>query len=158
MVWFPICGEPYLRFGKTSRPTSYMTNDKAPKMSDLNNTSESQLNVFGELLIPCGTSPMTGFYRDGCCNTGPMDTGTHTVCAVMTEDFLAYTKSMGNDLSTPIPAYSFPGLKPGDRWCLCVNRWKEAYEAGYAPRVILEATNIKTLETVTIEELSIHQL
>lgn len=120
-------------------------------------TEESQQNVFGNPLIPCSTDPMTGFYRDGCCNTGPMDSGTHTVCAVMTEDFLAYTKSMGNDLSSPRPEYNFPGLKSGDRWCLCVNRWKEALDVGFAPRVILEATNIKTLETVSLESLKEHQ-
>ena len=106
----------------------------------------------------CGTHPMTGFFRDGCCNTGPMDTGTHTVCAIMTEEFLAYTKGRGNDLSTPIPHYQFPGLKPGDRWCLCVNRWKEALQAGVAPKVVLEATHEKALEFVQMEELLRHAL
>ena len=115
-------------------------------------------NVFGEALEVCGTHPMTGFFRDGCCNTGPMDTGTHTICAIMTEEFLAYTKGRGNDLSTPIPHYQFPGLKPGDRWCLCVNRWKEALQAGVAPKVVLEATHEKALEFVQMEELLRHAL
>jgi hypothetical protein len=113
-------------------------------------------NVFGESLAVCGNDPTTGFYRDGCCNTGPSDTGTHTVCAIMTEEFLVYTKNLGNDLSTPIPAYQFPGLKPGDRWCLCVNRWKEALLAGVAPQVILEATHEKALEYVQMKDLLSH--
>ena len=110
-------------------------------------------NVFGEPLIPCSTSPMTGFYRDGCCETGPEDHGTHTVCAVMTEAFLRFTKSRGNDLSTPIPQYQFPGLKPGDRWCLCAQRWMEAYNANVAPPIILEATHEKTLAYIRLEEI-----
>lgn len=118
--------------------------------------SRAALNVLGTDLKTCGKDPMTGFYRDGCCNTGPLDSGTHTVCAVMTEAFLTYTKSQGNDLSTPIPAYNFPGLKAGDRWCLCVSRWKQAYEAGCAPQVILEATHIKSLQVVTLEQLKEH--
>ncbi len=113
-------------------------------------------NVFGEKLEVCSTNPMTGFFRDGCCNTGPMDTGTHTVCAIMTEAFLTYTKSKGNDLSTPIPHYQFPGLKPGDRWCLCVNRWKEAFLDGVAPKVVLEATHEKALEFVRLDDLVSH--
>ena len=96
---------------------------------------------------------MTGFYRDGCCKTGLDDIGTHTVCAVMTEEFLNFTKSKGNDLSTPVPDYHFPGLKPGDRWCLCASRWHEAYLAGMAPRLILEATHEKTLQYVSFEVL-----
>jgi len=114
---------------------------------------EVSKNVFGEKLETCSTNPLTGFFRDGCCNTGPMDTGTHTVCAIMTEEFLAYTKGQGNDLSTPMPHYQFPGLKPGDKWCLCVNRWKEAFLAGVAPKVILEATHEKALEYVSMEDL-----
>ena len=106
--------------------------------------------------MPCSTDPMTGFFRDGCCNTGFLDFGTHTVCAIMTEDFLAYTKSKGNDLRTAMPQYNFPGLKPGDKWCLCVNRWKQALEEGYAPQVVLEATNEKSLETVKMEDLIAH--
>ena len=110
-------------------------------------------NLFGEPLIPCSTDPMTGFYREGCCETGPTDHGTHTVCAVMTEEFLAFTKARGNDLSTPIPAYQFPGLKPGDRWCLCASRWMEAYRAGVAPLIIPEATHEKTLEYIELKEI-----
>ena len=113
-------------------------------------------NVFGEPLTDCSTAPLTGFFRDGCCHTGPMDTGTHTVCAIMTEDFLAFTQSRGNDLSTPMPHYQFPGLKPGDKWCLCVSRWKEALEAGVAPPVIPEATHEKSLEYVSMDELIAH--
>ncbi|GAB5525876.1 MAG: DUF2237 domain-containing protein [Roseivirga sp.] len=111
------------------------------------------LNVFGEEMITCSTTPMTGFYRDGCCKTGDDDHGTHTVCAVMTEEFLAFTKSVGNDLSTPMPQYQFPGLKPGDRWCFCATRWVQAYEAGFAPKVVLEATHEKTLRFIKLEEL-----
>ena len=114
---------------------------------------EIALNVLGTPLVKCSTDPMTGFYRDGCCNTSPMDSGTHTVCAVMTEEFLTYTKSQGNDLSTALPAYDFPGIKPHDRWCLCVKRWKQAYEAGCAPKVILEASHAKSLEVVMLEHL-----
>jgi hypothetical protein len=110
-------------------------------------------NVLGETLLTCSISPLTGFYRDGCCKTGDEDLGTHTVCAQMTEDFLIYTKSRGNDLSTPIPAYGFPGLKVGDFWCLCAIRWKEAFEAGKAPKVKLAATHEKTLQIITLEEL-----
>lgn len=111
-------------------------------------------NVFGEELMTCGTDPVTGFYRDGCCNTGPEDMGTHTVCAEVTQDFLDFTAKQGNDLSTPIPAFGFQGLKPGDRWCLCASRWKEAYEAGCAPNVVLEATEEKTLDFVPLETLT----
>ena len=117
---------------------------------------ESQLNIFGEPRMVCSAQPLTGFYRDGCCNTGPMDTGTHTVCAVMTLEFLDFTKKQGNDLSTPLAHYQFPGLKPGDKWCLCVNRWKEAFDAGVAPKVVLEATHEKTLEVVTMQQLIDH--
>lgn len=96
---------------------------------------------------------MTGFYRDGCCHTGPDDRGRHVVCAVMTEEFLAYTKAQGNDLSTPRPEFRFPGLKPGDQWCLCALRWREAYLAGVAPLVVLEATHEKVLDYVRMEDL-----
>ncbi|MEM9337698.1 MAG: DUF2237 domain-containing protein [Bacteroidota bacterium] len=119
---------------------------------------KKQHNVFGEALIVCSTDPLTGFFRDGCCNTGPSDTGTHTVCAVMTPEFLDFTKEQGNDLSTPLPHYQFPGLKPGDKWCLCVNRWKEALLAGVAPKVILEATHEKALDFVTMEQLIEHAM
>ncbi len=110
-------------------------------------------NVLGENLQICCTSPMTGFYRDGTCNTGPNDRGSHTVCAEMTAEFLAYTKAQGNDLSTPMPMYQFPGLKPGDRWCLCVSRWKEAYDAGVAPKVVVAATHEAALNTVSLDIL-----
>jgi len=113
-------------------------------------------NVFGGDLRPCCTDPMTGFYRDGSCRTGPDDFGTHVVCAEMTADFLAFTKSRGNDLSTPRPAYDFPGLTPGDRWCLCVDRWNEALDAGVAPPVVLAATHEKALQTVDLDTLRAH--
>jgi len=111
------------------------------------------MNVLGDSLIPCSTDPLTGFYRDGACNTGSGDAGVHAVCAVMTEGFLAFSRVKGNNLSTPVPSIGFQGLKPGDRWCLCVSRWKEAYDAGTAPPVVLEATHIMALEFVTLEEL-----
>lgn len=98
-------------------------------------------NFFGEPLESCGLDPLTGFYRDGCCDTGPDDEGSHTVCVVVTDEFLAFAASRGNDLSTPRPAYDFPGLQAGDRWCLCASRWLEAHAAGKAPRVYLRATN-----------------
>ncbi|MFU8844751.1 MAG: DUF2237 family protein [Bacteroidales bacterium] len=110
-------------------------------------------NVFGEKLATCSTKPMTGFYRDGCCDTGSDDHGVHTVCAVMTADFLEFSKAVGNDLSTPITEYQFPGLHPGDHWCLCASRWVEAWRAGKAPLVCLEATHEKTLEYVDLYEL-----
>lgn len=113
-------------------------------------------NVFGETLQPCCTSPLTGYYRDGLCRTDEFDQGKHTVCAIMTAEFLGFSKSRGNDLSTPIPAYQFPGLKPGDKWCLCALRWKEAFDAGMPPLVILEATNEKTLEYVPLNDLIKH--
>jgi uncharacterized protein (DUF2237 family) len=113
-------------------------------------------NVLGTELAPCSTDPLTGFHRDGCCNTGPGDVGLHLVCAQVTDAFLEFSKSRGNDLTTPNPAVHFPGLKDGDRWCLCIERWKEALEAGVAPPVVLEATHISALEFVTIEELKAH--
>lgn len=100
--------------------------------------------------------PLTGFYRDGCCNTGGTDYGVHTVCCVVTEEFLKFSKAAGNDLSTPMPEYSFPGLKPGDRWCLCAQRWQQAFEANMAPKVCLEATHISTLEFADLENLKAH--
>lgn len=111
------------------------------------------LNVYGQPLATCGTKPMTGAFRNGCCDTGPLDLGTHTVCAIVTADFLAFSKSRGNDLTKPLPKYNFPGLAPGDRWCLCVSRWKEAYLAGVAPPIDLNATHLKTLEVVDIDAL-----
>jgi uncharacterized protein (DUF2237 family) len=115
-------------------------------------------NVFGTPLQCCCQSPNTGFYRDGFCQTGPGDTGLHTVCAEMSEEFLAFSKARGNDLGTPAPQWDFPGLKPGDRWCLCVTRWQEAFEEGMAPRVLLGATHISALEYVDLEDLRRHAL
>ncbi|QDT06375.1 hypothetical protein K227x_47840 [Rubripirellula lacrimiformis] len=110
-------------------------------------------NVLGTDLVTCSTDPMTGFYRDGCCNTGGDDSGLHTVCCQVTAEFLEFSKARGNDLSTPMPVYRFPGLKPGDRWCLCAARWKEAFDAGAAPAVVLEACHISTLEFASLDEL-----
>ena len=115
-------------------------------------------NVIGGQLEACCTAPMTGYYRDGKCNTGGGDVGAHVVCAQVTEEFLAFTKSQGNDLSTPVPAFNFPGLKKGDRWCLCAPRWKEALDAGVAPPVILSATHASALEYVSLGELKQHAL
>ena len=117
------------------------------------NTIQNALNVFNEPLILCGTNPMTGVYRDGCCNTGANDRGTHTVCAVVTNEFLQYSKSRGNDLTLDYPPTNFKGLVAGDRWCLCVSRWLEAYQANFAPPIILMATHIKTLEYISLDEL-----
>jgi uncharacterized protein len=110
-------------------------------------------NVLGTPLTICSTSPMTGFYRDGCCNTGGGDMGAHVVCAQVTAEFLAFSKAQGNDLSTPVPAFQFPGLKPGDRWCLCASRWQEALDAGVAPPIVLEATHASALEYVSLTEM-----
>jgi uncharacterized protein (DUF2237 family) len=110
-------------------------------------------NVLGERLEPCSAQPVTGFFRNGCCDTAAEDLGSHTVCAVMTADFLAFSKAAGNDLSTPVPAFGFPGLKPGDRWCLCAPRWQEALEAGQAPRVALRATHEGALDYCTLADL-----
>lgn len=115
-------------------------------------------NVLGSKLEVCSISPMTGFYRDGCCSTGAGDFGAHVVCAEVTQEFLDYTKAQGNDLCTPMPAYGFPGLKPGDRWCLCASRWKEALDAGVAPPVVLAATHASALEYVSMSELEKHAL
>jgi uncharacterized protein (DUF2237 family) len=121
-------------------------------------TETGALNVFGEPLAPCGLDPLTGFYRDGCCNTGYEDVGIHTVCAKMTKEFLAFSKRRGNDLSTPMPEFGFPGLQPGDRWCLCAGRWKEALDAGMAPPVILQSTHEETLAIVPLEVLKRHAI
>jgi len=110
-------------------------------------------NVLGSPLENCSTRPMTGFFRNGCCDTGPMDAGSHTVCVVMTDEFLAFSKARGNDLSTPLPEYGFPGLKAGDRWCLCAPRWQEAFAAGQAPRVALRATHEGALEYCALADL-----
>ena len=111
---------------------------------------ESACNVLGGELEPCSNDPVTGFYRNGCCETGPHDLGLHTVCVVVTAEFLAFSRRMGNDLSTPQPHSAFPGLKPGDRWCLCAGRWKEALDAGAAPDVVLESTHEETLAVVPL--------
>ncbi len=113
-------------------------------------------NVLGGKLQTCSLDPITGWTRTGCCETGPQDTGSHTVCAVMTADFLAFSKSRGNDLSTPMPQYGFPGLQPGDRWCLCAPRWAEALAANCAPQVALAATHEGALEWCTLEDLQRH--
>lgn len=126
-------------------------------MADLQN-ADAQLNVLGEPLQSCCTDPMTGFYRSGSCETGPQDFGAHVVCAEVNAEFLAFSKSRGNDLSTPQPDFGFPGLKPGDRWCLCAARWVEAQEAGMAPPVKLTATHERVLEFISFEVLKQHAL
>ena len=124
------------------------------------NTKEEAKNVFGESLecCSCKEGPKTGYFRDGFCNTGPFDTGKHIVCADVTKEFLEFSKSKGNDLMTPRPEFSFPGLKPGDRWCLCVSRWMEAEEKGCAPPIHLSATHINTLDYVPMEKLKKYAL
>jgi uncharacterized protein len=117
-------------------------------------TDIHDLNVLGEPLACCGTAPMTGFYRDGYCRTGRDDLGSHVVAAIVTRDFLDFTRAQGNDLETPHPAYGFPGLKPGDRWCLCALRWKEAEAAGVAPPVRLDATHARALDYIPLETLA----
>lgn len=115
-----------------------------------------QKNVLGGPLALCSDDPVTGFFRTGCCHTGPQDAGVHTVCAIMTDAFLAFSKSRGNDLSTPRPEFGFQGLKAGDRWCLCAARWKEAHDAGKAPKLVLAATHERTLALVSLEALKAH--
>jgi uncharacterized protein (DUF2237 family) len=117
-----------------------------------------EFNVLGSPLVPCSLQPRTGFYRDGCCRTGPEDAGRHTVCVVVTPEFLAFSKARGNDLSTPAPRFGFPGLKDGDRWCLCAARWQEAFEAGMAPPVVLESTHHQALDVIALEDLQRHAL
>ncbi len=117
-----------------------------------------QLNVLGGPLASCSNEPKTGFFRDGCCNTGPTDMGLHTICAVMTDEFLAYSKAAGNDLSTAMPEYGFPGLKAGDQWCLCASRWEQARRAGKAPRVRLIATNKASLLLCELDDLKAHAI
>ena len=117
---------------------------------------EPSVNVLGTILEPCSSAPLTGFFRNGCCDTGPRDQGLHTVCALMTAEFLALSKYLGNDLSTPRPEYGFAGLKPGDKWCLCATRFLQAHEEGAAPRVRLAATHTKTLSVVPLEILQIY--
>ena len=117
---------------------------------------QAPVNVLGQPLASCSVDPMTGFFRTGCCETGPHDHGRHIVCAELTADFLEFSRRRGNDLITPRPEFDFPGLRPGDRWCLCADRWREALEAGVAPPVILEATHARALETVELEVLLAH--
>ncbi|MBU3672026.1 MAG: DUF2237 domain-containing protein [Sinobacteraceae bacterium] len=120
--------------------------------------SQQQLNVFGEPLASCSDAPKTGWYRSGCCETDPTDHGSHTVCAVMTAEFLEFSAGRGNDLSTPRPEFGFPGLRPGDRWCLCAARWQEAFIAGFAPRVHLRATHQRALDIVALVDLKAHAI
>jgi uncharacterized protein (DUF2237 family) len=119
---------------------------------------DTSLNVLGETLAPCSSQPLTGFFRDGCCNTSEEDRGSHTVCVELTAEFLAFSQTSGNDLSTPRPEFGFPGLKPGNRWCLCAPRWQEAFVAGCAPRVFLLATHLGALKHVTLPALKLHAL
>jgi uncharacterized protein len=115
---------------------------------------DPDVNVVGGELRACSTEPVTGFFRDGCCSTGPEDVGSHTVCAVMTEEFLEFSRLAGNDLSTPVPEWGFRGLRSGDRWCVCASRWLEAHEAGVAPPVVLGATHARALEVIPVEALT----
>lgn len=118
----------------------------------------TQRNVLGEELHPCSMDPMTGYYRTGCCESRGDDPGMHVVCAVMTSEFLAFSASRGNDLSTPRPEYSFPGLSAGDQWCLCASRWQEAFEAGTAPQVVLKSTHVSALEFCDLADLKAHSV
>ena len=115
--------------------------------------NKDSLNVLGTALVPCSYDPLTGYFRDGCCNTDEHDRGSHVICAKVSQEFLDFSLRQGNDLITPRPEYRFQGLKAGDRWCLCALRWKQAFEAGVAPKVILESTHINALDYVTLEEL-----
>jgi len=137
------------RMGEAGLPSRHMA-DSSP--------APVRTNVLGGPLQACCTDPMTGFYRDGYCRTGPGDYGLHTVCVEVTAEFLAFSRAAGNDLSTPVPQFDFPGLQPGDRWCLCVTRWVEALEAGHAPDVHLEASHISALEFVSLEDLQSHAI
>lgn len=123
---------------------------------DMSEQQRPARNVLGGTLQMCSAKPVTGFFRDGCCNTGPSDLGSHTVCVVLTAAFLAYSKRAGNDLSTPVPEYGFPGLNPGDRWCLCAPRWQQAFDAGQAPKVVLTATHEGALEYCQLADLKKH--
>ena len=116
---------------------------------------ETQLNIFNEPIEDCSHDPLTGFFRSGCCETSNQDVGNHTVCALMSNEFLEFSFNSGNDLINPVPEFNFPGLKEGDRWCLCANRWVEAYEAGVAPQIVSRATNIKALEIIPLENLKL---
>jgi uncharacterized protein (DUF2237 family) len=122
------------------------------------NNDNGDRNVLGGVLAACSAAPLTGFYRDGCCNTGPEDVGLHVVCVQMTDDFLAFARAQGNDLVTPVPAIGFPGLKAGDRWCVCAATWRQAYEAGVAAPVVLQATHEETLAVIPLSALKEHAL
>jgi uncharacterized protein (DUF2237 family) len=130
----------------------------SPKRRNAANMPAPDKNVLGGQLAPCSISPRTGFFRDGCCNTGPEDTGLHVVCAQVTAEFLEFARKQGNDLITPMPIFGFPGLKPGDRWCVCAATWRQAYEAGVAPPVVLGATHEETLAVVPLSALKEHAL
>jgi len=119
---------------------------------------DAKLNVLGEPLATCSENPLTGFYRDGCCNTEAADIGSHTVCTRVTAEFLAFSREMGNDLTTPRAEFGFPGLRPGDQWCLCASRWQEALKAGAAPKVVLKATHAAALKVVKLADLKAHAL
>ena len=119
----------------------------------MRNAKDPPINVLGDRLVPCSTDPLTGYFRDGACNTCDADAGSHTVCAVMTDEFLAYSKYLGNDLSTPRPEYGFPGLKAGDRWCLCASRFLQAHEEGVAPQVSLASTHLRAVQIVPLDIL-----
>lgn len=146
------------RIATFPKPSSCSINIPSMSASSPAAVSSRPLNVLGTELKICCTSPKTGFYRDGFCQTDTRDVGRHTVCARVTAEFLTFSKSKGNDLTTPVPQYQFPGLRPGDKWCLCVGRWKEALENDVAPPVELEACHIKALDIVTIEQLKSHAL
>jgi uncharacterized protein (DUF2237 family) len=133
-----------------------MSDDPSDDLID--DDEAADVNVFGDPLELCSDAPLTGFFRNGCCSTGPEDAGRHTVCAQVTAAFLEFSQARGNDLSTPRPEFGFPGLKPGDRWCLCVERWREALEAGAAPRVYLRATHEAALDFVSLDDLKRHAL
>ena len=122
----------------------------------MRNAKDPPINVLGDRLVPCSTDPMTGYFRDGACNTCDADAGSHTVCAVMTDEFLAYSKYLGNDLSTPRPEYGFPGLKAGDRWCLCAARFLQAHEEGVAPQVSLASTHLRAVQVVPLDILKLY--
>jgi uncharacterized protein len=123
------------------------------EIEDERDRRDASINVLGEPLEVCSSKPMTGFFRDGCCATNREDVGSHTVCAVMTKEFLEFSRFRGNDLSTPVPEFGFPGLRPGDRWCLCAPRWQEAFEAGQAPRVAVRATHAGALKHCSLTDL-----
>ena len=122
----------------------------------MRDAKDPPINVLGDRLVPCSTDPMTGYFRDGACNTCDGDTGSHTVCAVMTDEFLAYSKYLGNDLSTPRPEFGFPGLKAGDRWCLCASRFLQAHEEGVAPQVSLASTHLRAVQVVPLDVLRLY--